>query len=435
MISPKTPKKWITQALLLFLVTLSAGCTTPPADSITPEPQPTELPTATPTAIPLAEAEPAQSGPVILNIWLPPEFDPTNNTPAGDLLSARLEEFTTRRTDVTIQLRVKDIHGAGGILDTLETASAAAPLALPDLVILDQNALQTATEKGLLHPFDDLTNIMDDPDWFEFARQLSHAQNSTMGIPFAGDAQVMLYHHEVIAEPPTDWADSLALEAAISYPAADPDGLLALTLYQSTSSPITDDEGNPQLDLLTLTDLFNFIYQANQIEVLPFWLTQYETDDQAWAAYEDGQADLVISWLSRYLQTDLPASTLANIPTPDGIPFTTATGWVWSLSSPDPDRKSLVAELVEFLTHSDFLAEWSPAAGYLPPRPGALAAWEEAAYFYTLNQIGTAAHLAPPTEILLTLGPIMTEHIVDVLKEQTDPATAAQNAIEALTEP
>ena len=428
-------KIWLTPLFLLILMALSSGCTTPPAESNTPEPQPTEAPTATATMVPIDDSEPAQSGPVILNIWLPPQFDPTDNTLAGDLLSARLDEFTTRRSDVTIQLRVKDIHGAGGIVDTLETASSAAPVALPALVVLDQPALQTAAAKGLLHPFDGLTNTMEDPDWFEFARQLSHVQNSTLGIPFAGDALVMLYRNQLITEPPTDWAASLALESTISYPAADPDSLVIMTLYQSAGGAIIDDEGAPQLEIAPLTDLFNFVYQANQIEVLPFWLTQYETDDQAWAAYEEGQADLAITWLSRYLQTELPDSSLANVPTPDGIPYSTTTGWVWSLVSSDPDRQVLVAELVEFLTNSDFLTEWAPAVGYLPPRPNSLANWEGTDFFYTLNQVGTASHLAPSTSIIETLGPVLNENIVDVLKEQTDPATAAQNAFDTLTTP
>lgn len=428
---------WTGTLLVLVVLAISSGCTTPAAEANTPESLPIEVPTATATMIPLdeTETESAQSGPVILNIWLPPQFDPTNNTRAGDLLSARLEEFTTRRSDVTIQLRIKDIHGAGGIVDTLGTANAAAPLALPDLVVLDQPALQTAAAKGLLHPFDGLTNVMEDPDWFEFARQLSHVQNSTLGIPFAGDAQIMLYRNTIITEPPTDWAASFLLESAISYPAADPQSLLVMTLYQAAGGSIIDEEGAPQLEIMPLTDLFNFAYQANQIEVLPFWLTQYETDDQAWAAYEEGQADLSITWLSRYLQTEPQDSSLANIPTPDGIPYTTATGWVWSLISPDPERQTLVAELVEFLTNSEFLAEWSPVVGYLPPRPNALANWGEADYFYTLNQVGTAAHLAPATNIIETLGPVLNDSIVDVLKEQTDPATAAQNAIDALAAP
>lgn len=428
-------KLWISILSVLILASIFTSCAVFPSQIATPSPTETPAPTSTATTIPVEVTEPIQRGPVTLTIWLPPQFDPANDGLASSLLNARLEEFTNRRSDVLIETRIKDIDGTGGIVDTLQTAGAAAPLALPDLVVLHQEALQSAATIGLLHPFNDLTDVMEDPDWFEFARQLSHVQNSIYGIPFASDAQIMVYRPEIIETPPPDWATTLVLESAISYPAADPESLLTMLLYQASGGAISDDEGNPQLEMTPLTDVLNFFYQANSVEVIPFWLTQYETDDQAWVAYEEGQANLAITRLSRFLQTEPLDTSLATIPTADGIPYTTATGWVWSLVSTDPERQELVAELVEFLTDSEYLADWSLAAGYLPPRPTALTAWENTAYHGILIQIGSSAHLVPSTDIIQTLGPILSESTVDVLKEQTDPATAAQNAIDALTAP
>jgi multiple sugar transport system substrate-binding protein len=430
-----TIKVWLCIVILLTLASSFTACTASSAQTDSPFPTETALPTATATAIPPEVTVPVQRGPVTINIWLPPQFDPTLDNPASKLLAARLEEFSNRRSDVIIQTRIKDIAGLGGIVDTLGSAVSAAPLALPDLVVLDHQSLSGAAAKGLLHPFDGLTDILEDPDWFEFSRQLSFAQNSIYGIPFAGDAQIMVYRPEIVETAPPDWATMLGLETALSYPAADPDSLLTMILYQASGGGLTDEEGNPQLEALPLTEVLTFLYQANTIEVIPFWLTQYETDDQAWVAYQEAQSNLAITWLSRFLKTELPDSALATIPTADSIPYTFGTGWVWSLVSTDPERQELVAELVEFLTQSEYLAEWAHAAGYLPPRPSAVLAWESEAFYPTLIQIGSSAHLMPPTEIIQILGPILSENTVDVLKEQTDPATAAQNAIEALPAP
>jgi len=429
----RTNNNWLVLTTLLLLTIFSTGCTPTSVETETPSPEPTTTTTVVP--IPIEETETPAAGSLTLNIWLPPEFDPTNNSSASAFLNARLEEFTSRRTEVRVETRVKDVDGPGGIEDTLQTASAAAPLALPDLIALPYESLQSVAAKGLLHPFDGLTDTMDDPDWYDFARQLSHVQNSNFGIPFAGDALIMVYRPEFIEELPTDWETALLITEPLTFPAADPDSLLTLTLYRASGGAVADDEGHPILDMTPLTDVLTFYYQANRNGLMPFWLTQYETDDQAWVVYEEGQANLGITWLSRYLQNRPPDTSAATIPTADGVPSTTATGWVWALVSSDPQRQELAAQLAEFLTTGEFLAEWNAVAGYLPPRPSALAAWENTPLHSFLSQVAPSAQLVPSTDILLALGPLLEQSALDVLKEQTDPATAAQNAIEDLIAP
>ena len=414
-----------------------SGCTTP-ADDVTTLPvdvAPTETPAPTIAPLVFAQTETPAAGSLTLNIWLPPQFDPANGSSASALFNARLEEFSTRRSEVRVETRVKEVTGPGGIEDTLLTAGEAAPLALPDLVALPYETLQTAITKGLLHPFDGLTDTMDDPDWYDFARQLSHVQNTIFGIPFAGDTLIMVYRPEFIEEPPQNWESALLITEPLSFPAADPDSILTLTLYQASGGAVADEDGAAILEMTPLTDVLTFYYQASQNGLMPFWLTQYETDDQAWAAYEEGQANMSITWLSRYLQNPPPDAAATTIPTADGIPSSISTGWVWALVSPDPQRQELAAQLAEFLTTSEFLAEWNASTGLLPPRPSALAAWENTPQYDFLKQVAPSSHLSPSKEIIQILGPLLKNSALDVLKEQTDPATAAQNAIETLVAP
>jgi len=420
---------------LLLTAILIAGCTASPVGTQTPPPEATGFPTPTITAIPIAETETPVAGSLTLRIWLPPQFDPSNGSLAGALLKARLEEFASRRSEVRLESRVKDVSGPGGIEDTLATASAAAPLALPDLVALPYDALQRIAVKGLLRPFDGLTDAMDDPDWYDYARQLSYVQNSIVGIPFAGDALILVYRPEVVEIPPADWESALQITEPLAFPAADPNSLLTLTLYRASGGAIADEDGRPILDMTPLTDVLTFYYQANRNGLIPLWLTQYETDDQAWVAYEEGQANMAVTWLSRYIQTMPQDASAATIPTANGVPSTTATGWVWALTSTDPQRLDLAAQLAEFLTTEEFLSEWNAAAGFLPPRPSALTAWENTPLHGLLSQVAPTAQLIPSSDILLTLGPLLEQSALDILKEQTDPATAAQNAIEKLIAP
>ena len=380
-----------------------------------------------------------QSELVTLKIWIPPEFDPANGSTEGELLQERLDDFTQRRSNVRIETRVKAVEGPGGMLDTLSTAGVAAPLSLPDLVAMPRHSLENAAIKGLLHPFDGLTNTMDDPDWYDYARQLSHLQGSTFGIPFAGDALLMVYRPSVLGEPPSDWASSLEVSTetstSLSFPAADPHSLVTLNFYQSLGGALLDEENRPTLDTIQLTEVLTYYQQAQQSSLMPFWLTQYETDEQSWEAYEENQIEMVITWASRYLQNPPVDATGAPIPTQDGIPFTLATGWAWALASPDPDRQVLSAQLAEFLTTGDFLANWTAASGYIPPRPSALSGWENVSMQTLLNLVAPSARLTPSLDVLTALGPVLETATIDVLKETAGPVTAAEAAIEQLAAP
>jgi ABC-type glycerol-3-phosphate transport system substrate-binding protein len=346
-----------------------------------------------------------------------------------------LDEFTDRRPDIRLEVRIKTIDGPGGILDTLTTASAAAPLNLPDLVALPRPSLETAALKGLLHPYDELTDTMQDPDWYEYARQMAYLQDSTFGLPFSGDTMFMAYRTTTINEPPREFSETLSATGPLVFPAADTQALSTLTLYQATGGAILDEQGRPFLDVDPLSEVLTFYQDGATNELLPLWLTQLETDEEAWDAFLEERAEMAFTWTSTYLQEIPPDTAGAHIPTLDGTPFTIANGWVWALASPDPEHRSISAELAEFLTDRVFLAEWNSALGYLPPRPSSLPNWEPIPMRSLANQISLAANLIPSTDVLNSLGPPLQEATLEVLKLQIEPLTAAEMAAENISGP
>jgi ABC-type glycerol-3-phosphate transport system substrate-binding protein len=184
-----------------------------------------------------------------------------------------------------------------------------------------------------------------------------------------------------------------------------------------------------------LGQVLAFYQSAEGAEIMPFWLTQFATDDQAWGAYQENRANLVITWITRYL-SQLPGDTsAAPIPVPSGNPFTLANGWVWALSTSQGERQLLSIELAEFLIQEDFLAEWTAAAGFLPPRASALNRWSNPALRDLVGSIVQNAQVLPPTDVLAALSPILHKATIEVLKEQADPAAAAQEAGESLPNP
>ena len=78
------------------------------------------------------------------------------------------------------------------------------------------------------------------------------------------------------------------------------------------------------------------------------------------------------------------------------------------------------------------MAGWTAAAGVLPPRPSALAAWPSSPTAALASQISPAAQLIPNEDILEELGPIFSKATIAVLKREANAENAAEAAIEAL---
>jgi len=369
-----------------------------------------------------------------LRIWLPPQFNPSDESPAGELLLARLDEFSKRR-EVEVEIRIKANSGTGGILDSLTTASSAAPLSLPDLVAIPRDLLEIASLKGLLHSLDDQTTALDSPDWYEYSKDLARLQGSIFGLPFAGDALILAYHPQAIPEPPVNWSGVLTINRPFIFFASDPQALFTIAMYQANQGAVRDEQSRSSLDSKVLNEVLTFYFGARGVGVMPDFLTQYQDDQQVWEDLLENRADLVVNWASLYLNNQLESIAIAPIPTPAGAPYTLATGWVWAVAAHQGEDYSLAVELAEFLTDDQFLVTWSASAGYLPVRPSTLEGWTDTSLQLILNQIALSAALYPTSDELSVIAPPLQQAVIQVLKGQVEPFDAAQAAAESLSSP
>ncbi len=436
--------KWALRFWILAVCLIFGGlnaCTSPfnIVEPLPTTPQPdlssTASPSPNPTLPSSATITPTRPAPAILRLWLPPEFDPAAQNPAAALLQARLEEFLERRPGVRLEIRIKALSGPGGMLDGLVAANAAAPLALPDLALLPKEIMDTAAIKGLLHPFDDHTEALADADWYAYALALSRLQESTFGLPFAGDALVLAYRAEVVQNPPATWTELQEMMRPMIFSAADEQSLFTLAQYRASGGRINDEEGRPIFELTALTQVFEFYQAAGEAEVIPYWTTQFQDTSQVWQAFLEGRADMAIVWASQYLREQPQGVRIAALPVPGEQSYTLGTCWVWSLATPADERWQLSVELAEFLTQADFLAQWSQAAGFLPPRPSSLQLWPDEEAIRLLDRISRFAQPLPSADLLNTLGSPLQQATIQVLKDQVEPLIAAQEALAQLSAP
>lgn len=389
---------------------------------------------ATPTAAPEATATPASDGqtsPLTLEIWLPPQFDPTAETEAAALLAARLADFSERHPGVRVSVRVKAETGPAGLLESLTAAAAAAPLALPDLIALPPAELDAAIGRNLLYPLDDYLADPDNSDWFPFAREFAEQNEQTYSLPFAADVLALAYRPGVLETPPASWAASLQLNGPLAFAAADPQALFPLALYLGRGGRLTDDSGRAILEQEQLRAVLAYFEQAGVSGLMPVWLTQYDQPAQGWSALLEGRATMAVIWLSTLLQSDSASLAAAPLATHNGQPFTLARGWAWALASPEPERHALAVELAEFLSAPEFLALWSTAAGVLPPRPGAILPGSSPGHTLAADLL-PAAQLLPSPHLLERAGSPLREAALAVLKRELNPDAAAAQAVNAI---
>jgi ABC-type glycerol-3-phosphate transport system substrate-binding protein len=357
------------------------------------------------------------------------------DTPAGKLLNQQITRFAQENPGVKIQVRVKTQSGPGGLLESLSAASAAAPAAVPSLVALSRADLETAALKGLVFPLDALGDLAADADWYPYAQRLGQVQGTSFGLPFGGDALVLVYRPARMGPAPTDWNGVLRLAQPVVFPAADPQGLTTLSLYASLGGTLEDEQRRPALQADVLARALKLYADGGQQGVFPFWLSQVQTDDQAWQAYRDQRAQWLVTWASRYLSQLPPDSSAAPMPSLGDKPLTISTGWVWAVTEPEPEQQAAAARLAQHLAQPEFLGKWNEALGLLPVRPSTLNAWGDSSLRALLSQVVSSAQLRPSNDLFASIGPALEGATVQVIKRDSDPGQAAADAADRLAIP
>ena len=390
--------------------------------------------TPTPDATPPVEESPP---PVTsLTVWVPPEMDPNLGTEATVLFTNRLDAFSEANDGIEIEVRVKAASGAGGLLDALTASSSAAPDTLPDLIALSRPDLETAALKSLIYPLDGLTESPDDPDWYGFAQEMALIQGSSYGLPFAGDAMALVYRPENIPDLPQTWSALFEQEdyekIVLAFPADHDQALYLMNLYLAEGGALQDTQRRPLLEVEPLTQVYRIIEEGVNVGVFPDYLNQYQTSGQVWTAFRDEQVDLAVTWASNYLKENPTDAKLGTLFPGSDTTVALGTGISWALTTPEVHRHTLAVALAEFLVQPDYLAGWTKAAGYIPPRPSSLEGWQNQSIRATISQIALMTRLRPSNDVIMSLGPILREGSRQVLQGLVDPAQAAQLAVESL---
>lgn len=269
-----------------------------PLISPTPDPSPMMRATNTPLS---SMPQDLRRG---LRLWLPPQFDPNSDQPAARLLWERFQAFYEQFPNLPIEVRLKAVDGPGGMLDALTAASEAAPLALPDLVLLPRKLVAPLAQRGILHPLDGYAELSEAQKWYPYARQLATVENTPFGIPFVGDVLLLAYPQNLASELPLTWNDWLTSRHTLGFAAADPQAAVVLTLYLQAGGAIRNAQGKPILEEAVLTELLENIAYIYRQGKLPAWVIQAENDQLVRQSLAEGKIDSGYLWGVSFLRSD-----------------------------------------------------------------------------------------------------------------------------------
>ena len=334
--------------LILLLTGFLSGCgllptaATAQAAEVTISPEPSVV---SPTGTPVPDANNLQK----LSIWVPVQFDPNTKSPATLALVKTIKAFEDENPGVSVEIRVKAESGPSGLMETLGMAATAAPDAMPSLVLLTRSQMEDASRKGIIFPYEGLTSVLEETDWFPFARELATFQGDIYGMPLSGNVLALVSRSSRPSAQAPTWEEIEKLGSTVLFAAADPQAAVPLALYRSAGGLTQDDQLLPQIQTDALEKTLTLLASGAEKNIFPPWLINYQTDDQVMKTFSNQQGGWVITWLSNYLADKPNETNIYPVPSLGTGSATFASGSVWALSDTNLERQQLSVKLAEFL--------------------------------------------------------------------------------------
>lgn len=382
-------------------------------------PQPVATPTATSeissVLTPTPDQTPMVTGLETMTIWIADDFSPNHQVEALQLINSRVEVFRKKYPENPVEIRL--MHD---LLNRLSLTSRAAPSALPNLILVDQQTLEIAALKGLLQPIPMDGTLFDESKWLPEIIQTGKIQDTQFGLPVVGDSLILFRKDTNQIIPDLDTLISSGDRVSVDL--ADQDSSLALSIYLSLGGSVEDGNGRPMLDEAPLRSTLDWFRKGRESGSISREQNIDPGKDLIWSRFANGNLKWWIGWYS-----DVPSSAVSNskeskLPAIQGEKIMSISdGWYWAFPNPDPDQKKLSDELVEIYTQSEFLNEIAALSGWLPVIPDQV---QE-------NLILSSTQMKPDGLILVTIAQILQDSVLRVLMGES-PELVAQQAVELI---
>jgi len=365
-------------------------------------------------------------------LWVPPQFSPDGENHAGILLEDRLRGFEALHPGLTVELRIKALDGESSLLNSLSVTAAAAPEALPGLILLNRSDMEIAALKSLIFPIPSRAAEYNSADWFPFTLDMASAQGVQYGLPLFIDPFVMAYNKKEIAFPPARWQDLAEQHSAVAINLEDPLALFPLSVYTSFGGALTDENGKPMLSADPLTRTYQLIFAGADSNAFPAWLVNLHSTNDALNALEQGQSSYALVWASQVLRSTDENISLAPLPGNSSNDSGFTDGWMLCITNPNAESSNMDILLADYLLQPEFLASWSEAAAYVPAQRSVLENWQDKTLAGVLEKAVDQSMVIPGISVQQATSEILNKYTTSLIRRQTGPMQAVLDTLSAL---
>jgi len=356
----------------------ACGIIPTPAPPVSPTADPTPSATADVQALtPIPTVETTQTPPETLKLWWPDALLPTGESAESlTLLNSQIAAFTAEE-GVIVETRLKRVRDAGSITSSLRSAQGVAPGVIPDLTLLRREDLALVAQQGVIFPLEGSISSVILADLYPSVLELGQVDGTLYGLPFTIETQHVVY--DPATTPPLDANLNTYLEH---------DAQLIFSASRATNGVNSVFFTQYLLELGLNATTGSIPLEADALEQT---LMLYQTGRDAgtfppqilnYAAPEDyfgliGRADFVgglivsgnqywanPSWSDNY--------DYVSIPTGSGMPTTTLNGWMWVLTTNDPNRRERAAAFLRWMMAAERQGEYLRTLNQLPSQRAAV---------------------------------------------------------------
>lgn len=425
---------------MLVLLALSVACSPMSAQSVLITAEVTIALTNTPSVTASATANLEVTDTLddnavpTLRVWWPDSLEPAGNQSAALMLADYVETFQATVPDLTVEIRLKKAQDIGGIIQTLRTANAVAPGALPDITLLRRSDFLAAVDAGYIRPIQGLVTSAILGDLYPAALDLGRVDGMLYGLSYALDVEHIAYRPLVLNGNFATFEDVLNDQQKFVFPAGVTQGLSDVLLLQYLSAGGTLNElvqGRPNAG--ALETVLTFYQQAVETGVIDRSVLDYARSDDYLFQLAQGKFDAGVITSTQYLSLLSNGQSLeaAPIPLAAGQPSTVVNGWMWVVISKDRNQQLLALRFAEWMMETERLATYTRMVNMLPSRRAAMRSWDGGNFTDLANTLLINAYLPVAEGDSGTLRS-MENALAAVISGQRTPADAVQDVLEQL---
>ena len=367
-----------------------------------------------------------------IQLWVPPQFDTEQDTPAGKALTQAIQSYTKEHPNVTISVRVKAITGDSNMVNTINAANHVAKPVMPTLALMSRSDMENSFQRNLLQPIN--TSVFSESSsWYNYARQSSVVDNNVYGIPVFGDGLVLTYRISKIGAELGDWQDILGRGLPIGFAPYSSSSLFGTFMYLSMGGKLINDQGQPYLDQQKLTDSLNFFLNGGKNGSFPPSIAQLSEQSQVWQRFNDGTFPMIVTNFSSFRHYLSPEISAVSLPLQEGVSnYPLVNTWNMVMLETDPMVQTEALKFVEYLCNESINPDLAFSAGYLPVRVSKGELWQDAPENSIIKVMSENGSLVPNNTVANKIYMIINNAVTQVIKNQTTPEDAARDAITSL---